>query len=156
MHSAVRTAVRASLFAFRRSCFAARVLILVAVVSSSALAQAGQPEQRRQQPRRQATIEIRGQVPTPQVVTVRPREAPAFNRRVLVPAFLDRDFWPSILPALHVVTPVATPGDAPRADSVRTVPADSTQRIPANPPRPPSGLRPSGIRPSGIRPAPPR
>jgi hypothetical protein len=38
------------------------------------------------------TIEIRGQVPTPQVVTVRPREAPQFDRNVLVPDFYNRDF----------------------------------------------------------------
>jgi len=112
---------------------------LVAAASSSALAQRTDPEQRRQQPRRQETIEIRGQVPTPQVVTVRPREAPAFNRRVLVPAFLDRDFWPSILPPLHVVTPVA----APQADSVRAAPADTTRRAPTGPARPASGIRPA-------------
>lgn len=112
---------------------------LVAVASSSAFAQRGEPEQRRQQPRRQETIEIRGQVPTPQVVTVRPREAPAFNRRVLVPTFLDRDFWPSILPPLHVVTPVA----APRADSVRAAPADTAQRVPAGSPRPAPGIPPA-------------
>src|SRR5215207_164791 len=41
------------------------------------------PSQRTQPPRRGETIEIRGQVPTPQVVTVRPREAPAYSRRVL-------------------------------------------------------------------------
>jgi hypothetical protein len=48
-----------------------------------------------QQPtRRQGsrTIEIRGQVPTPQVVTVRPREAPQFDRNVLVPDFYNPDF----------------------------------------------------------------
>ncbi|MDB4905542.1 MAG: hypothetical protein JWO05_326 [Gemmatimonadetes bacterium] len=58
-----------------------------------------------QQPakRRQAPIEIRGQVPTPQVVTVRPREVPAYDRRVLVPAFYDHDFWPSILPGYAIV-----------------------------------------------------
>ena len=46
--------------------------------------------------RRQPTIEIRGQVPTPQVVTVRPREVPAYSRQVLVPRFYDHDFWPDI------------------------------------------------------------
>src|SRR5688500_20405737 len=38
------------------------------------------------------TIEIRGQVPTPQVVTVRPREAPQFDRNVLVPDFYNPNF----------------------------------------------------------------
>ena len=62
------------------------------------------PAPRAQTPRRQETIEIRGQVPTPQVVTVRPREAPAYSRSVLVPAFFDHDFWPSILPPLQIVS----------------------------------------------------
>jgi hypothetical protein len=90
-------------------------------------------------PRRQETIEIRGQVPTPQVVTVRPREAPAYSRRVLVPAFLDRDFWPSILPPLHIVTPTAPL----RTDSVSSAPADSAARPPASPTRPATGIRPA-------------
>jgi hypothetical protein len=113
--------------------------VMVAAASGSALAQAGQPPERRQQPRRQETIEIRGQVPTPQVVTVRPREAPAYSRRVLVPAFLDRDFWPSILPPLHIVTPIGTA----RADSTPPVPADSARRSPTATPRPAAGIPPA-------------
>lgn len=50
------------------------------------------------------TIEIRGQVPTPQVVTVRPREIPRYSRQVLVPAFYDRTFRPSALPAYQLVS----------------------------------------------------
>jgi len=111
---------------------------LVAVGSTSAFAQAGQPEQRRP-PRRQETIEIRGQVPTPQVVTVRPREAPAYSRRVLVPAFFDRDFWPSILPPLHIVTPTAPL----RADSIPRTPADTAVRTPVTPRRPATGIPPA-------------
>jgi hypothetical protein len=49
------------------------------------------------------TIEIRGQVPTPQIVTVRPREVPEFSTQVLVPAFYDHQFWPVILPAYQIV-----------------------------------------------------
>jgi hypothetical protein len=56
-----------------------------------------------QQQRGRQTIEIRGQVPTPQVVTVRPREVPQYSRQVLVPLFYDRTFWPSILPAYALV-----------------------------------------------------
>ena len=110
----------------------------VAVGSSSALAQAGQPDQRRP-PRRQETIEIRGQVPTPQVVTVRPREAPAYSRRVLVPTFFDRDFWPSILPPLHIVTPTAPL----RTDSIPRAPVDTAARTPATPSRPATGIPPA-------------
>jgi len=111
----------------------------VLFAASTAFAQAGQPPtQRRQQPRRQESIEIRGQVPTPQVVTVRPRGAPALSRRVLVPTFLDRDFWPSILPPLQIVSGSA----ATRADSIPRATADSAGRPPAAPPRPPSGMPP--------------
>ena len=49
------------------------------------------------------TIEIRGQVPTPQIVTVRPREVPDFSSQVLVPAFYNHQFWPVILPAYQIV-----------------------------------------------------
>jgi hypothetical protein len=38
-------------------------------------------------PKKGQAIEIRGQVPTPQVVTVRPREVPAYDRQLLSPAF---------------------------------------------------------------------
>src|SRR5687768_15943852 len=66
-----------------------------------------------QTPRRQAPIEIRGQVPTPQVVTVRPREVPAYSRQVLVPNFYDHDFWPSILPGYQIVQPRTVTGRMP-------------------------------------------
>ena len=69
-----------------------------------------------QQPRRQQPIEIRGTVPTPQVVTVRPREVPTYDRRILVPRFYDHDFWQSILPGYLVVRQRmitgAVPGDS--------------------------------------------
>ena len=64
-----------------------------------ATSEAQQPTRRRAQ-----TIEIRGQVPTPQVVTVRPREVPAYSRQVISPNFFDRDFWPSIVPAYQMVS----------------------------------------------------
>jgi hypothetical protein len=110
----------------------------LAMLVSAATAAAQQPTQPRpapqvQTPRRQEVIEIRGQVPTPQVVTVRPREAPAYSRRVLVPAFFDHDFWPSILPPLQIVSPAWSP----RADSTSRATADSTARPVA--PRPSSG-----------------
>ena len=64
-------------------------------------------------PRRQEPIEIRGTVPTPQVVTVRPRETPAYSRKVLVPNFYDHDFWPSILPAYRLVAERMVSGQSP-------------------------------------------
>ena len=62
--------------------------VAIALVLGASIAEAQQP------PRRgtSRTIEIRGQVPTPQVVTVRPREAPQFDRNVLVPDFYNPDF----------------------------------------------------------------
>src|SRR6476659_9120537 len=68
---------------------------LIAAVAALALVPALAHGQQKT-PRRQAPIEIRGQVPTPQVVTVRPREVPAYSRQVLVPRFYDHDFWPEI------------------------------------------------------------
>jgi hypothetical protein len=56
-------------------------------------------------------IEIRGQVPTPQVVTVRPREVPNYSRQVLVPNFYNHDFWQSILPGYQVVPRRAIQGN---------------------------------------------
>jgi len=67
------------------------VVLAVVVLGAAASASAQQPTRRRQ-----LAIEIRGTVPTPQVVTVRPREVPEYSRQVLVPRFYDHDFWPDI------------------------------------------------------------
>src|SRR5215217_3772901 len=75
----------------------------VSLLLGSATA-AGAQQGTRRPVRRQQPIEIRGQVPTPQVVTVRPREVPQYNRRFLVPAFYDHDFWPVILPGYQLVS----------------------------------------------------
>lgn len=117
--------------------------------------------------RRPATkpIEIRGQVPTPQVVTVRPREVPAYSRQVLVPAFYNHVFWPALLPGYdlvprrtviggHAVDSIATPtlpvtpggsatSAAPPAASF-TTPADTTRLRPA----PDSAARTPGTAPA--------
>jgi hypothetical protein len=68
--------------------------IRVSLGAIAALALAAGPSEGQQPTRRPSsrTIEIRGQVPTPQVVTVRPREAPQFDRNVLVPDFYNPDF----------------------------------------------------------------
>ena len=44
-------------------------------------------QQKAPPPKKGQAIEIRGQVPTPQVVTVRPREVPTYDRHLLSPAF---------------------------------------------------------------------
>lgn len=74
------------------------VLAAAAIAVAPALAGAQQPTRRRQAP-----IVIKGQVPTPQIVTVRPREVPTYSRQVLVPRFYDHDFWPDIQAGYLVV-----------------------------------------------------
>lgn len=105
---------------------------LAAIIPSVAEAQ-------RRPARRQQAIEIRGQVPTPQVVTVRPREVPAYSRQVLVPNFYDHDFWPAILQPYQMVpqrmiTGVSVVDSAMRADSASAappMPGDTTRARPA-------------------------
>ncbi|HEX2719043.1 MAG TPA: hypothetical protein VHM67_15345 [Gemmatimonadaceae bacterium] len=134
-------------------------LMLTALVGGAVLAPAIVEAQQTTPPvrRRQAPIEIRGQVPTPQVVTVRPREVPAYSRQVLVPNFYDHDFWPSILPAYRLVPMRQVTGAVPvdsatrrttnaLPDSVRSAtPADSVR--PGTPPAgtatPPTGTPPA-------------
>jgi hypothetical protein len=123
------------------------MLAIICLFAATSAVEAQQPTPQRsptrtQPPRRQETIEIRGQVPTPQVVTVRPREAPAYSRRVLVPAFLDRDFWPSILPPLQIVSAPATP---PTDSTARVMPDSASRAQPGA--RPPSGTPPAPLRP---------
>jgi hypothetical protein len=88
------------------------------MVFDSSVANAQQRGARRRQP----TIEIRGTVPTPQVVTVRPREVPAYSRQVLVPRFYDHDFWPEIQEGYAIMSSGMTPADTLvlAADSVGT------------------------------------
>ena len=129
------------------------VALVAAAVLVPSLAEAQRTTRRRQTP-----IEIRGQVPTPQVVTVRPREVPAYSRQVLVPNFYDHDFWQSILPAYQLVPERvitgAVPGDTTAAARDTTaaardttgaagaavtppaaaVPADTTRRTPGTTP----------------------
>jgi hypothetical protein len=100
----------------RWGAFAVLITVGLALDSTTASAQ-------RRPPRRQATIEIRGTVPTPQVVTVRPREVPAYSRQVLVPRFYDHDFWPEIQEGYAIMSNrMVTPADSLvlAADSVGT------------------------------------
>ena len=100
--------------------------------------------QRRPQTRREQTIEIRGQVPTPQVVTVRPRDVPAYGRQVLVPRFYDRTFWPAILPGYQVVSLRHIGPDAPldtMPEIVARVP-EAAAPVPGGAARPGAGATP--------------
>jgi len=95
----------------------ALLLAGVLMIDSSAATAQRQPTRRRQ-----PTIEIRGTVPTPQVVTVRPREVPAYSRQVLVPRFYDHDFWPEIQEGYAIMSSGMTPADSLQlaSDSVGT------------------------------------
>jgi hypothetical protein len=123
-----------------------RVTIAVALAMfaalSSGVANAQRPTRKtKAQAPRSSTIEIRGQVPTPQVVTVRPRETPSYSRRVLVPGFFDHDFWPSMLLPLDIVS--AKSGN--RSDTTLRSTADSTARTPSGA-RPRLGMPPAPLR----------
>lgn len=104
----------------RRGTASAAAVLLLAI----ALAVDGSPASAQRRPaRRQQTIEIHGTVPTPQVVTVRPREVPSYSRQVLVPRFYDHDFWPEIQEGYAIMSNrMMTPADSLvlAADSVGT------------------------------------
>jgi hypothetical protein len=70
------------------------------------------------------TIEIRGQVPTPQVVTVRPREAPQFDRNVLVPDFYNPDYLGLATLGYQLVPRSTITGS--QADTVRLAERETT------------------------------
>lgn len=115
----------------------------VCVALLPALAAAQQPTRRRQAP-----IVIKGTVPTPQVVTVRPRAIPAYSRQVLVPRFYDHDFWPEIEQGYQLLAD-RTLG-APAFDSTATLVAavglpemflDSASTKKREPPKPPEPKR---------------
>lgn len=103
-----------------------------------------------QQPTRRAgsrTIEIRGQVPTPQVVTVRPREAPQFDRNVLVPDFYNPDFLGLATVGYQLVprsTITGSPADTVRlAERQMTPPAVGVITTPAPLQQPVAGAAPA-------------
>lgn len=135
---------------------------LIAAVGVIAFMPVVAEAQRRTTPRRQTSIEIRGVVPTPQVVTVRPREVPAYSRQVLVPNFYDHDFWQSLLPPYQLVpqrmiTGSGLPRDTTRVggDTTRAATDTGAMRPAATPPAA-SAVRDTS-RASGTTPArPPR
>ena len=100
--------------------------LAVALIAATDV-QAQQPTQQpaKRPARRQAAIEIRGVVPTPQVVTVRPREVPQYSRVVLVPNYYDHDFWQSLLPAYQFVAQRMITGSGVPRDTGR-VTADTS------------------------------
>jgi hypothetical protein len=67
----------------RVGCSVLMGVAMLAAASTVSAQQKGPP------PKKGQAIEIRGQVPTPQVVTVRPREVPTYDRQLLAPAFYN-------------------------------------------------------------------
>ncbi len=63
-------------------------------------------------PRRVQTLEIRAQVPVPQVVTVRPRVVPTFQAAALDSAFVDEHFWTALRTPYQAV-PMMSPPSSP-------------------------------------------
>jgi hypothetical protein len=108
---------------------------MVVLVLGAATAHAQQPANPAPTPSKGKSvqaIEIRGQVPTPQVVTVRPRQIPIFSREVLTPAFFDRHFWESLTAPYEIVPDLATAaGTTPVSWTAPALPADSSHRPPA-------------------------
>ena len=119
--------------------WSARVMVLagvgLAVAFDATAMNAQRPTRRRAQ-----TIEIRGTVPTPQVVTVRPREVPEYSRQVLVPRFYDHDFWPDIQEGYAIMSSRLMTGLVDTlALAVDSVGTPDFFRLPTV--RPPEGLR---------------
>lgn len=97
----------------------ARFVIRLAVSAAAMLAgvsplaaqqQAAPPKKA---PKAGQTIVIRGQVPTPQVVTVRPREVPVYDRQVLGAANGIGSFWSSAMPGYRILSRSQVTGKAP-------------------------------------------
>ncbi|HET7621430.1 MAG TPA: hypothetical protein VFK39_05955 [Gemmatimonadaceae bacterium] len=72
------------------------------------------------------TIVIRAQVPTPQVITVRPRTVPEYSREVLGSEQRQRSFWGSLLPAYQLVTQRQIDGRDPLDSAVAALVAGAT------------------------------
>lgn len=87
--------------------------MMFVAASQAAAQQKGPP------PRKGQAIEIRGQVPTPQVVTVRPREVPRYDRQLLSPAFYTGTGSAASAEAVQLVPVSQITGSA----SLDTVPA---------------------------------
>lgn len=64
-------------------------------------------------PKAGQTIVIRGQVPTPQVVTVRPREVPVYDRQVLGAENGAASFWSAAMPGYRLLSRSQVTGKSP-------------------------------------------
>jgi len=95
-----------------------RLTLALAAALLAGLAATAAAQQAKRPPKAGETIVIRGQVPTPQVVTVRPRQVPDYDRRTLGAApVAAASFWPALLPGYDVVRERTVAGPLP-LDSV--------------------------------------
>jgi hypothetical protein len=107
------------------------VVVALTVAAGSLRAQQPSKAPPAGRPKAVQAIEIRGQVPTPQVVTVRPRQIPIFSREVLTPAYFDQHFWASLTAPYEIAPDLsAAAGAVPETWSARPLPADSSHRPP--------------------------
>ncbi len=86
---------------------------VAAVIVGAAQAAAQQQAAPKKPPRAGQTIVIRGQVPTPQVVTVRPREVPVYDRQVLGAENGAASFWSAAMPGYHLLSRSQVTGKSP-------------------------------------------
>ena len=107
---------RGSRWRWRGPWCAALGVALLALGAASAQAQQSVPQPA---PRKRA-LEIRGQAPAPEVVTVRPREVPRFTRRLIAPAMYDSR--PAPVASRPTSTVVLLPGPLPDIRSSATIP----------------------------------
>jgi hypothetical protein len=106
-------------------------VLVLAAVARPAVAQEQGAGGAKQPVRAAQAIEIRGQVPTPQVVTVRPREIPVFSREVLTPSYFDAHFWRALLTPYELAPNLSSGAGATAASIVPApLPGDSTFRLP--------------------------
>ena len=82
----------------------AALALAIVLAARVAAAQGQQPAPKPvpKKPTTGQTVEIRGQAPTPQVVTVRPREVPAYAPSGLPKAVMTAGAWPSVTAAFSV------------------------------------------------------
>jgi hypothetical protein len=95
-------------------------LLLLAPAIAGAQVSPPVPPPGQQPPAKRRALEIRGQAPAPEVVTVRPREVPAYTRRIIVPALFDTR--PATARRTVVLLPGPLPGSIPGSLPVRSRP----------------------------------
>ncbi|HET7551807.1 MAG TPA: hypothetical protein VFK04_10985 [Gemmatimonadaceae bacterium] len=110
-----------------------RIAACAAVAAASVALQPSLLRAQRGAERTGQTIVIRAQVPTPQVITVRPRTVPEYSREVLGSEQRQRSFWGSLLPAYQLVTQRQIDGRDPLDSAVAALVAGAPPGAPGAP-----------------------